>query len=383
MYMLTLWFGTFLMNDDGSIEKSILFPKNAKDIGTRLSAIADNKILDEERELIEGYNDIEHITLTEERLQGLFKGSTEINQSLTGPQPDQFDYEYDLLHAAALYRSKEQIVSEVSPEKHIIHAINSINELTQTANLLSERLHEWYGLHWPELSKQVNEREYLKLILEYGTREDIVDADSASESSVVSEEVQSEDVLGTKLSQEDIVAIQGLARVLNDINIERERLERYVKSSVEDLTPNTSKIAGPLITAKLIALTNGIKRLSRVSASTIQLLGAEKALFRHLRDGSSPPKHGVIFQHPLLHAAPYWQRGKIARALATKISIAIKIDYYKGDFQGDRLEEVLQGRINDIRARYPKAPKSSRKVIGKSKSKPSVSKPKQRKKGRK
>jgi nucleolar protein 56 len=206
--------------------------------------------------------------------------------------------------------------------------------------LLSERLHEWYGLQWPDYSRQVDETEFLKIILEKG------------------EEPEQND---QKVSPEDINAIRGLAETLHNIYEERGRLEKYVKINVEKLAPNTSKLTGALITAKLIALTGGIERLSKVSASTIQLLGAEKALFRHLKDGSSPPKHGIIFQHPYLHSAPYWQRGKIARALATKISIAIRVDYYKGEYQGDRFEEELKKRIENIQKRYPNAPKKEKR----------------------
>jgi nucleolar protein 56 len=376
--MLTVWFGTFLFNNDGKIEKSILFPKSADEIGARLQAISHQEILAEERKLVEGYNDISHIAVTEERLKGLFTSEVELDTTLTAPQPAEFGYDYKLLHAAALARSKEQLVGEIKADKHIIHAINSINELTQTANLMSERLHEWYGLHWPEFTNRVSEKEYLELIIEHGTRSEITtkaDPEDTSES------------LGGELTETDIEAIKGLANILKEIYSERERLEKYVKTKVEDIAPNASRVAGPLITAKLIALTGGLERLSRVSASTIQLLGAEKALFRHLKDGSSPPKHGVIFQHPYLHSAPYWQRGKIARALASKISIAVKVDYYKGEFRGDDLEAQLKVRIDVIRKQFSERPAKPKKKFDKSSQiKPSGQKKqkgKRRKKGSK
>jgi nucleolar protein 56 len=125
---------------------------------------------------------------------------------------------------------------------------------------------------------------------------------------------------------------------------------------MESLAPNVTSLTGAIIGARLIALTGGLSRLSRVSSSTIQLLGAEKALFRHLRDGELPPKHGIIFQHPLLHNAPYWQRGKIARALAGKIAIAAKLDHNSDKLMGEELLNDLRRRIEEIRKKYPEAP---------------------------
>jgi nucleolar protein 56 len=132
---------------------------------------------------------------------------------------------------------------------------------------------------------------------------------------------------------------------------------------MEVLAPNVSSLAGPIIGARLISLTGGLQRLSQVSSSTIQVLGAEKALFRHLRDGELPPKHGILFQHPYLHNAPYWQRGKIARALAGKIAIAAKLDQNSDKIMSDELEADIKRRLEEIQKKYPKAPaKKSKKT---------------------
>ncbi|RLI27874.1 MAG: C/D box methylation guide ribonucleoprotein complex aNOP56 subunit, partial [Candidatus Hecatellales archaeon] len=99
-----------------------------------------------------------------------------------------------------------------------------------------------------------------------------------------------------------------------------------------------------------------LEELARLPSSTIQVLGAEKALFRALRRGGRPPKHGIIFQHPFIHQAPRWQRGKIARALAGKISIAAKVDVFSGNRIGDRLKADLEKRVAEIREKYRKPP---------------------------
>lgn len=101
--------------------------------------------------------------------------------------------------------------------------------------------------------------------------------------------------------------------------------------------PNMHTLLGGSLTARLVSLAGGLERLSSLPSSTIQLLGAEKAMFRYLKSGKRPPKHGVIYQHPDICRAPYWQRGNISRALAGKVLIAAKVDRYKGIFCGEIL----------------------------------------------
>jgi nucleolar protein 56 len=103
-------------------------------------------------------------------------------------------------------------------------------------------------------------------------------------------------------------------------------------------------------------MAGGLQNLAMRPASTIQVLGAEKALFRSLKTGARPPKHGLIFQHTLLHDAKRWQRGKIARVIAGKLSIAARADAFGGNFIGDRLKEEINKRIAEIQEKYKDAP---------------------------
>ncbi len=96
-------------------------------------------------------------------------------------------------------------------------------------------------------------------------------------------------------------------------------------------------------------------RLAVLPASTIQILGAEKALFRALRTGARPPKHGILFQHQEVHTAPKWQRGKIARTLANKIAIAARIDFYRGT-EAPELKGLLEERLDQIKVKYKDPP---------------------------
>ena len=147
-------------------------------------------------------------------------------------------------------------------------------------------------------------------------------------------------------------------------NPSKKETEDYINAVVADVCPNMCAVIGGPLSARLISLAGGLERLASLPSSTVQLLGAEKAMFRHLRSGKLPPKHGVIFQYPDLRKAPYWQRGNIARALAGKVLIAAKIDEYGGEFAGDRLNSELKKRIAEIKKKYPDPPKKKPRQDG-------------------
>ena len=136
----------------------------------------------------------------------------------------------------------------------------------------------------------------------------------------------------------------------------RDKLLKHVERTMENIAPNLSTIAGQTIAARLIARAGGLQRLAMLPASTIQILGAEKALFRALKTGTRPPKHGIIFQHQAVHSAPKWQRGKVARSLANKIAIAARIDAFRGTKE-QQLQKTFERRLEEIREKYPEPPK--------------------------
>jgi nucleolar protein 56 len=136
----------------------------------------------------------------------------------------------------------------------------------------------------------------------------------------------------------------------------RKDMENYVDKTMEEVAPNTRAVAGALLGARLIAIAGSLRNLAMRPASTIQVLGAEKALFRSLKTGARPPKHGLIFQHALLHDAKRWQRGKIARVLAGKLAIAVRADAFGGRYVGDRLKGDVDKRLEEIHEKYKEPP---------------------------
>ncbi len=241
-------------------------------------------------------------------------------------------------------------------------AVRSIDDIDKVTNLMVARLREWYSLHFPELDKLVRDHEmFVKIVAELGGRDNITKEKllelgfSEQMAEKIAEAARKS--TGADLTETDIEQLQKLARIiLNLYNLRRDLVE-YISYIMKEVAPNITALVGPVLGARLISLAGSLENLAKMPASTIQVLGAEKALFRALRTGGKPPKHGIIFQYPDIHRSPKWQRGKIARALAAKLAIAARTDYFTGRNIGDKLKEELRARIEEIKRVYAKPPK--------------------------
>ncbi len=256
--------------------------------------------------------------------------------------------------AMQLSSSKVTETSE-SPDLHIVQAINALDETDKIINLLSSRLREWYGLHFPELDNLIDAiTGYSKLVL--AGRRDSLSQQTYLDAGFPEEKAEMLSLLqkksrGGQISNENLAIVQSLANQILTLFELRNTLEKHIESQMEIIAPNISGILGSSVGARMLARAGSLKRLSSMPASTIQVLGAEKALFRSLKTGSQPPKHGLLFQHPLVHAAPRWQRGKIARAIAAKAAIASRVDVF-GKGKNQTLFEKLNVRITEIGEKY-------------------------------
>ena len=248
-------------------------------------------------------------------------------------------------------------VGEVSAKRdsHIIQSVNAMDELDKIINLMGSRLREWYGLHFPELDARIqNLPTYCDIVLA-GSR-DSIDKDALKETGMPDEKAgeivnAAQSSTGGAITPENLTVVQKLAQEIKNLNSTRGALTSHLEQEMDAVAPNVKEILGATIGARMIAKTSGLERLSFMAASTIQVIGAEKALFRALKTGSRPPKHGIIFQHPLIHSAPKWQRGKIARAIAAKVAIAARIDVHKAS-KNSTIMEKLNERIDEIREKY-------------------------------
>jgi nucleolar protein 56 len=256
--------------------------------------------------------------------------------------------------AIQLSSSRVTEISE-SPDLHIIQTINTLDEIDKIINGLSSRLREWYGLHFPELDNLIDSiNGYSKIVLA-GTRDSITD-NMYIDAGFPDTKVEMLSLLqkkskGGKISEENLAIVQSIAKQILELFDLRNTLEKHVETQMEAVAPNLAGILGHAVGARILARAGSLKRLSSMPASTIQVLGAEKALFRSLKTGSQPPKHGLLFQHALVHAAPRWQRGKIARAISTKAAIAARVDAF-GAGKNQTLFEKLNVRIKEIGEKY-------------------------------
>ncbi|AEB94613.1 MAG: C/D box methylation guide ribonucleoprotein complex aNOP56 subunit [Metallosphaera sp.] len=250
-----------------------------------------------------------------------------------------------------------------------IQAIRAIDDIDKTINLFSERLREWYSIHFPEVDKLIEDHEqYARIVYNLGYRDSITY--EALEHLGINEQRAKKLVdaakksIGADISEADINSIRDLANTILALYKLRSSLYDYLDSIMREVSPNVTELVGPTLGARLLSLAGSLEELSKMPASTIQVLGAEKALFRALKSGSRPPKHGIIFQFPAIHVSPRWQRGKIARALAAKLAIASRIDAYSGRFVGTQLVEQVNKRIEEIKTKYaqppPKKPQPAR-----------------------
>ncbi|MHA1615939.1 MAG: C/D box methylation guide ribonucleoprotein complex aNOP56 subunit [Candidatus Njordarchaeales archaeon] len=243
----------------------------------------------------------------------------------------------------------------------IIRAVTISEDLTKMINTLVSHVREWYGYYWPELGKVVEDHPlYLRLIAELGSVENFTEENLrkiVKSEKLIREILKAkEERVGIRVTEEDIRMMQEVARRALDLYDQKARILQYLDNLMKETAPNIRALVGSVIGAKLIRKAGGLAELAKMPASTIQILGAEKALFRALQGRGTPPKHGIIFQDPRIFRAPWWQRGKIARALAGKLAIAARVDYFSGEYIGDELLAELERRIEEIKKKYPKPP---------------------------
>jgi nucleolar protein 56 len=263
--------------------------------------------------------------------------------------------------------AKIQIRGETQKRDLIVgQAIQTLDDLDRTLNLFIGRLREWYGVHFPELDRLIEKHEtYARLVLDLGAKNDFTEEALIKEDLPKNKAEQisriAETSMGSDLVETDLAQIQGLSKNVLEMYKLRESMETYLEKTMDDVAPNTKTIVGALLGARLIAIAGGLENLAKRPASTIQVLGAEKALFRSIKTGARPPKHGLIFQHTLIHDAKRWQRGKIARAIAGKLAIAVRADAFGGEYVGDKLKADLYRRIEEIRKKYAEPPPTKEK----------------------
>ncbi|MFH1053922.1 MAG: NOP5/NOP56 family protein [Candidatus Woesearchaeota archaeon] len=246
---------------------------------------------------------------------------------------------YPEFYKENLRLTKEAIRTSGKDDIIIVQAIKSIKELERIRNILLNRMRDWYGYHNPELARNIgNQEKMVELILKKDRKTLLKEM-----------KINEKDSIGIEFSKEDLNEINQICKEIQNIEKLKGEQEKYLEKIMRNIMPNTTEIATPLIGAELIELAGSMRNLMEMPSSTVQLLGAEKSLFRHIRNKKNlAPKYGIIFNHPLLQNADMDNKGKIARLLAGKINIAVKVDFFKGKSVGDRLKKEINEKIKEI-----------------------------------
>ncbi|EMA47919.1 NOP5/NOP56 family protein [Halococcus saccharolyticus] len=227
---------------------------------------------------------------------------------------------YAALREATIATARDAAAErERADDRQVIHAVRAMDDTERMANELAERVAEWAASRTEDAGTGIEHCREL--------------VDRRGENAEPADD-----------------RVAAIAERVVDLDEEAAELEAYVERTVRSVAPNLAALAGPTLAARLLALAGGLESLARTSSSTMQVLGAEDALFAHLRGSAPSPKHGVIYTHEYVRHTHPDERGSAARALAGKLTIAARVDHYAGDRRPD-LDRELDERIARIRAR--------------------------------
>ena len=318
MYLYSNIIGTFVLNQNFQVREKIIFKQS--DLLKISQKLENNEVLDTEKKFLKKFKNIRDLR-TEKDEKALQKISEIMKQ-----------YKKEF-HSNNIIITKNQVKNTVTDDSLIVQTSNSILDLNKSINILVKRLREWYLFVLPELENKIEDHKHFAELISKPKKD-------------LMKKYKIKDTMGTELRKEDMSALLSLSSLILDLFKQKEKKELYLEKLMQKTCPNLTTVAGYSIGAQLIAKAGSLRSLVMMPASTIQLLGAEKALFRHMVNKKArPPKHGLILQHDLLQKAKKANRGKVARGLADKIGIAVKVDYFKGEFIGNKLKKDLEKKF--------------------------------------
>ncbi len=346
--------GSFAFTKDVKIIEHRLFRKEPEEIAKKLVRIEKGEIIEEEEDIIkslirQGYKEVVwDKPATFGGIQTIYEADNLAKKELQeNSRKIALDLKWvnfqaafnEMLTSVNIALTKEKL-RKPKRDQLAMRVISAVDELEREFNTFSELLREWYGLHFPEATKQVKSSERLiEIVSQYGERGAVKDKEL--ENFITSS-------AGMLFNEDDIVSLQTFSRFLGELLKTKKQLENYLGRTARDAIPNISAIAGPLLGTRLLGLAGGLEKMAKMPASTIQLLGAEKALFRHLKEKTKAPKYGALFAHPLIQQAPPEKRGKVARMIAAKLSLAARMDFFTKEDRGESLKKQLDEDVSRV-----------------------------------
>lgn len=315
--IVTRWFGAFVV-ENGKVTKPFPAPDDDRALAERLALRRDGHLTPEEQRLLAEFPSAQ-LTSGDRRFAPF--GVALAHHLEPELRPEEFGVAPGRLRTILLGAAESGLKAGWDPTIHVQEAVRSLGELEEIENRIGERLESWSSRNGGAVVEE--ER-----------------ADSANHESDRPDPATIEPALA--------IGLQRLAALRKSTQETRREIERGLEQALPLRAPNLSSLLGPMLAARLIAQAGGLDRLSRLPASTVQVLGAERAFFEHLRGRAPPPRHGLLFLHPRLHSAPRSQRGRLARSLAGKVSIAARLDRAGTPLRAELLEE-FERRAETIR----------------------------------
>ncbi len=331
--VVSLWYGTFLL-DGKTVVRSCQPPFDPTSMADRARRRREGELTPEEEEILAARSDAPWST----RDRRLANRGLTLLSSWASPPIVPAPPEPDLLRAALLLDAERALAAAWDPSIHVEEAVRAEADLDRVGNLVGERLGSWASRDSPDLDPG----------------DHAAAARAALEGRASGPLAPADPVL--------LDARRSLAELYRSIEATHRALQAAIAASVPHRTPNLNALLGPDLTARLLAQAGGLERLSRLPSSTIQVLGAERAFFEHLRGRAPPPRHGHLFLHPAIQSAPRIERGKLARALAGKVAIAARLDR-SGAPVNPTLARTFERRRSDLTARRA-APQDPRRRRG-------------------
>ncbi len=319
--VVTSWFGTFLL-EDGRPVRSARAPDDPAALAERARRRRDGALTPEEETILAGEAGASATT----RDRRLVDRGVRYDPYAPATVPGESGPPLGRLREALLADADRALAAAWDPSIHVEEAVRAASDLDRVLNLVGERLSSWVGRD----ARDVDTDDPVKAVraaLAPPEENPLAPADPSL-----------------------LAARRRLAELYRSLEGVRAELEAAVTAALPARAPNLSSLLGPELAARLLAHAGGLERLARFPASTIQVLGAERAFFEHLRGRAPPPRHGLLFLHPAIQSAPRFERGKLARALAGKVAIAARRDRV-GSPVDPRLASAFETRRADLAGR--------------------------------
>ena len=332
--VVTTWFGAFLV-EGPNVVRSLLAPLDPDSLRQRARQRRSGALTAEETALV-GQRGSADWTTRDRRLvpYGLRvdpRAPADVDAQAVGVDPA-------LVRALLLSEGESALEAAWDPSVHVQEAVRAASDLDRVRNLVGERLGSWVSRDRPEVDP----------------------GDHAKAARVVLEEAGAGPLAPT--DEALVEARRRLAELYHAVEESRAALTSAVEALSPSQTPNLCALLGPELAARMVAQAGGLERLSRLPSSTVQVLGAERAFFEHLRGRAPPPRHGLLFTHPALQSAPRHERGKLARALAGKVAIASRLDQ-AGTPVNPSLAQAFEARRAELKTRRGKPGSGGRRSL--------------------